>query len=102
MRGINERSSRLFRYVDLEERVPSDHPLRAMRNLVNPAFVAQLALIYKDASLSRQSGCCEPSCCSFSIRSDPSGNGLERLDFDLLFRWFVGLGVDDAVCDAIS
>lgn len=105
MRGVDERPSHLFSYVDLEARVPSGHPLRAMRDLVNPALVAldeRFAALYKDAG--------RPSIAPerllraillqllYSIRSERQL--MERLDFDLLFRWFVGLGVDDPVWDA--
>jgi transposase len=105
MRGADDRCSPLFSYVDLEARVPKGHPLRAMRDLVNPALVAldaQFATLYRDGG--------RPSIAPerllraillqllYSIRSERQL--MERLDFDLLFRWFVGLGVDDAVWDA--
>jgi transposase len=51
MRGADDRSSHLFSYVDLEDRVPLGHPLRAMRDLVNSALVlldAQFAALYKE------------------------------------------------------
>jgi transposase len=51
MRGADDVSSQLFSYVDLEARVPSGHPLRAMRDLVNPALVAldaRCAALYKE------------------------------------------------------
>lgn len=105
MRGADDRPSQLFSYVDLEARVPKGHPLRAMRDLVNPALIRlddRFAALYKDA------GC--PSIAPerllraillqlfYSIRSERQL--MERLNFDLLFRWFVGLGVDDPVWDA--
>lgn len=105
MRGEDERSGALFSYVDLEARVPARHPLRAMRELVN-ASLAEL-----DASFSAlypRTG--RPSIppermlravmlqMLYSIRSERQL--MERLEFDLLFRWFVGLGIDDAVWDA--
>lgn len=105
MRGTDDRSDRLFSYVDLEARVPSGHPLRAMRDLVNPALVA---LDGRFAALYKLRG--RPSIpperllraillqLLYSIRSERQL--MERLDFDLLFRWFVGLGVDDPVWDA--
>ena len=105
MRGGDERSCQLFSYVDLEDRVPLGHPLRAMRDLVNPALAAlddRFAALYKETG--------RPSIAPerllraillqilYSIRSERQL--MERLDFDLLFRWFVGLGVDDPVWDA--
>lgn len=105
MRGADDRSSQLFSYVDLEARVPPGDPLRAMRDLVNPALVVlddRFAALYKETG--------RPSIAPerllraillqllYSIRSERQL--MERLDFDLLFRWFVGLGVDDPVWDA--
>ncbi|MCX6976601.1 MAG: transposase, partial [Verrucomicrobia bacterium] len=104
MRGSDERSGALFSYVDLEARVRKDHPLRSIRGLVNEALgtmVADFAALYSRTG--------RPSIppekllramllqAFYSIRSERQL--MERLDFDLLFRWFVGLGVDDAVWD---
>jgi transposase len=105
MRGEDRRTGRLFSYVDLETRVPADHPLRAIRGLVDAALAA-LSTDF-DALYSRVG---RPSIaperllralllqCFYSVRSERQL--MERLDFDLLFRWFVGLGVDDPVWDA--
>jgi transposase len=102
MRGADERSGALFSYVDIERRVPSSHPLRLIRELVNGALVA---LDRKFEKLYSAEG--RPSIpperlmrasllqLLYSIRSERQL--MERLDFDLLFRWFVGLGIDDAV-----
>ncbi|WP_037074496.1 transposase, partial [Rhizobium sp. PDO1-076] len=105
MRGIDERCSQLFSYVDLEARVPMGHPLRATRDLVNSALAVlddRFSALYKETG--------RPSIAPerllraillqlfYSIRSERQL--MERLDFDLLFRWFVGLGVDDPVWDA--
>ena len=106
MRGSDERSGALFSYVDLEERVRKDHPLRPIRTIVNEALAAldaDFAAIYaKDAG--------RPSIpperllralllqIFYGIRSERQI--MERLEYDLLFRWFVGLGVDDATWDA--
>src|SRR6478609_6974105 len=104
MRGSDERSGSLFSYVDLEARVRSDHPLRMIREIVNAALSdlsRALAELYK--------ACGRPSIAPekllramllqafYGIRSERQL--MERLDFDLLFRWFVGLGMDDAVWD---
>ena len=105
MRGEDRRTGRLFSYVDLESRVPTDHPLRAVRDLVDAALAALSADF--DTLYSRVG---RPSIaperllrapllqCFYSVRSERQL--MERLDFDLLFRWFVGLGVDDPVWDA--
>ncbi len=107
MRGSDNRSGKLFSYVDLEQRVRRDHPLRAIRSLSEAALEAlsaDLATLY--------SGVGRPSIppemllramllqAFYSVRSERQL--MERLEFDLLFRWFVGLGVDDAVWDHSS
>lgn len=107
MRGGDDRTGSLFSYVDLEARVPAGHPLRAMRELVNTSFVAldgSFAALY--AKTGRPSIAPERMLRAvllqmlYSIRSERQL--MERLEFDLLFRWFVGLGIDDAVWDASS
>jgi transposase len=104
MRGSDKRSGELFSYVDLEQRVRPDHPLRAIRSLTDAALAAlsaDFAALY--------SGMGRPSIAPemllramllqafYSVRSERQL--MERLEFDLLFRWFVGIGVDDAVWD---
>jgi transposase len=104
MRGTDERSGALFSYVDLEARVPKQHPLRAIRELVNEALAAldgEFSELY--TSFGRPSIAPEKLLRAlllqafYSIRSERQL--MERLEFDLLFRWFVGLGIDDAVWD---
>jgi transposase len=107
MRGADERSGSLFSYVDLEDRVRQDHPLRAIRSLANEALErleADFTPLY--------SGIGRPSIppqmllramllqAFYSVRSERQL--MERMEFDLLFRWFVGLGIDEAVWDASS
>lgn len=105
MRGVDHRSGSLFSYVDIEARVAAGHPLRRIRELVNEALSA---LSEDFAALYAREG--RPSIpperllrasllqMFYSIRSERQL--MERLDFDLLFRWFVGLGIDDPVWDA--
>src|SRR5262245_47626088 len=104
MRGGDEQTGELFSYVNLEKRVRSDHPLRAIRGLVNEALVAleqEFAALY--APIGRPSIAPEKLLRAmllqafYSIRSERQL--MERLEFDLLFRWFVGIGVDDAAWD---
>src|SRR5215210_2637973 len=105
MRGSDERSGALFSYVDLEARVRADHSLRAIRALVNEALSAlnaEFAALYV-------TGAGRPSIAPekllramllqafYSVRSERQL--MERLDYDLLFRWFVGLGIDDPAWD---
>jgi transposase len=104
LRGTDERTGALFSYVDLDERVRKDHPLRVIRAVVNEALGAmerEIASLY--------SGTGRPSIAPerllramllqafYSIRSERQL--MERIEFDLLFRWFVGLGMDDPVWD---
>jgi transposase len=104
MRGEDRRTGSLFSYVDLEARVGKDHPLRAIRLLVNEALAAlasEFAALY--APIGYPSIPAEKLLRAmllqafYSIRSERQL--MERLEFDLLFRWFVGLGIDDAVWD---
>ena len=100
MRGDDEISGSLFSYIDLEQRVRIDHPLRAIREIANAALERlsrDFARLY--------SGMGRPSIAPekllramllqafYSVRSERQL--MERIEFDLLFRWFVGLGVDD-------
>ena len=107
MRGDDEISGSLFSYIDLEQRVRIDHPLRAIREIANAALERlsrDFARLY--------SGMGRPSIAPekllramllqafYSVRSERQL--MERIEFDLLFRWFVGLGVDDPVWDHSS
>ena len=104
MRGSDQTSGALFSYVDLESRVPAGHPLRVIRGIVNEA----LALL--DAEFERlYEGTGRPSIAPerllrasllqafYSVRSERQL--MEQIDYNLLFRWFVGLGIDDPVWD---
>jgi transposase len=104
LRGTDERTGLLFSYVDLEARVRKDHPLRTIRQLVNETFVnmeRELAALY--TGIGRPSIAPEKLLRAmllqafYSVRSERQL--MERLEFDLLFRWFVGLGVDEPVWD---
>ncbi len=108
MRGSDEQTGSLFSYVDLEARVRRDHPLRVIREIVNAALVAMdgdFAVLYRP-------GFGRPSIAPerllramllqafYGIRSERQL--MERMEFDLLFRWFVGLGVDEPAWDHSS
>jgi transposase len=101
MRGSDERSGELFSYVDLEKRVPAKHPLRLVRGVVNDV----LASLDKDFSRAYAQGG-RPSIAPerllrlllqafYTIRSERQL--MEQIDYNLLYRWFVGLGVDEPV-----
>ena len=104
MRGDDNRTGELFSYVDLEARVRRDHPLRAIRAIVNEALGAlkgEFAALY--SPIGRPSIPPEKLLRAmllqafYSIRSERLL--MERLEYDLLFRWFVGIGVDDPAWD---
>lgn len=108
MRGLDERTGSLFSYVDLEARVRRDHPLRVIREIVNAA----LAEMDGDFAVLYPPGLGRPSIAPerllramllqafYGIRSERQV--MERMEFDLLFRWFVGLGVDEPAWDHSS
>lgn len=102
MRGSDDHNGLLFSYVNLEERIPARHPLRKIRDVVNTALAtldADFDRLYADEG--------RPSIAPerllraslvqilFSIRSERQL--MEQLQYNLLFRWFVGLGIDDPV-----
>lgn len=102
MRGSDGRSGLLFSYVDLEARVRSDHPLRTIRQIANAALndlskdFDRLYTAFGRPSIAPERLLRAMLLQAFyGIRSERQL--MERLEFDLLFRWFVGLGVDDAV-----
>ena len=108
MRGSDERTGALFSYVDIEARIRPDHPLRRIRDIANAALAALDADF--EGLYPRRFG--RPSIpperllramllqAFYGIRSERQL--MERIEFDLLFRWFVGLGVDEAVWDHSS
>lgn len=102
MRGSDEKTGSLFSYVDLEDRIPAKHPLRLIRRIVNDALAGldgEFAALYSDEG--------RPSIAPerlirasllqilFSIRSERQL--MEQMEYNLMFRWFVGLGIDDPV-----
>ncbi len=105
MRGTEDRTAGLFSYIRLEDRVAADHPLRAIRALVEDVLGG---LSERFAGL--YSGMGRPSIppeqmlkatllqAFFSIRSERQL--MEQMDYNLLFRWFVGLDMDARVWDA--
>jgi transposase len=107
MRGDDEKSGSLFSYIDLEDRVRADHPLRPIREIANAALAAltdDFARLY--SRLGRPSLPPEKLLRAmllqafYSVRSERQL--MERIEFDLLFRWFVGIGIDDPVWDHSS
>jgi len=107
MRGPDQEQGALFSYLSIEQRVPEDHPLRAIRALVDPVLKQlsrRFSGLYSDTG--------RPSIppeqllralllqVLYTVRSERQL--MEQLDYNLLFRWFVGLGMDEAVWDATT
>jgi len=102
MRGDYQEGGDLFSYVSLEQRIPKRHPIRKMRKLVDEAL-ANLDSVFDEI----YADCGRPSIpperlirasllqVFYSIRSERQL--MEQLDYNLMFRWFVGLSVDEPV-----
>jgi len=76
MRGADHPQTVLFSYRSVDERIPADHPLRRVRMLTDAALLQAFYTVRSERQL------------------------MEQLDYNLLFRWFVGLSADDPVWDA--
>jgi transposase len=105
MRGTDEQQEWMFSYISAEKRVPQDHPLRTIRTMVDVIF-QEMSPQFE--SLYSKTG--RPSIAPekllrtlllqvlYSVRSERLL--MEQLDYNLLFRWFVGMSMDDKVWDA--
>ena len=104
MRGDDLQQAGMFSYLSPEQRVPADHPLRAIRKIAEAVFVGLSPQF--DKLYARQGG---PSVAPekllralllqvlYSVRSERLL--MEELNYNMLFRWFVGLNMDDRVWD---
>lgn len=104
MRGSDERGEGLFSYVSCEARVPANHPLRPIRAIVDEALeVMSAAFEGLYSKVGRPSIPPEKLLRAlllqafYSVRSERQL--MEQLDYNLLFRWFVGLSMDAPVWD---
>jgi len=104
MRGSDERSDFLFSYVSPEQRVPADHPMRPIRRIVDAVLERlspQFDAIYTE--FGRPSIPPEQLLRAlllqvlYTVRSERLL--IEQLEYNLLFRWFVGLGMDEPIWD---
>ena len=107
MRGDDASKGSLFSYIDLEKRVSADHPLRVIREIANAAlkslsrdFDALYSPIGRESIPPERLMRALLLQAFYSIRSERQL--VERIDYDLLFRWFVGLGIEDRVWDATT
>ena len=102
MRGRDDRSEGFFSYVRLDERIPKDHPLRPIRELADEAL-ASLSQRFEGlySAMGRPSIAPEMLLRAtllqafFSVRSERML--MEQINYNLLFRWFVGLPMDAEV-----
>jgi transposase len=107
MRGDDHQQSHVFSYLSPEARVRKDHPLRVIRAMVDEVL-AQLSRRFDSmyAKMGRPSIAPEKLLRAqllqmlYSIRSERLL--MEEMDYNLLFRWFVGLNADDEVWDATT
>src|SRR5947209_19973569 len=107
MRGDDRQTGWMFSYVSPEERVPGDHPLRAIRRMTDAIFdrlSPRFDRLYSD--IGRPSIPPEKLLRAlllqglYTVRSERLL--MEQLQYNLLFRWFVGLSMDDPVWDATT
>src|SRR5574338_31193 len=104
MRGIDRKQQSPFSYVSIEERIAADHPLRRMKQLTDTVLATmsqQFDEIYAEGG--RPSIAPERLLralllqCLFSIRSERAL--VEHIDFNMMYRWFVVLTLDEAIWD---
>src|SRR5260370_19162342 len=105
MRGTDKQQSGMFSYISAERRVPEDHPLRAIGAMVEvavghmwPQFERMYAKVGRPSIPPEQLLRALLLQVLYTVRSERML--MEQLDYNLLFRWFVGLNLDDAVWDA--
>jgi transposase len=104
MRGTTRQQDAMFSYVSLEDRVPANHPLRRIRTLVDPVLQS-MSKVFEQlyAETGRESIPPEYLIKAtlvqmlYSIRSERLL--MEQIEYNLLFRWFIGLSMDDKVWD---
>ena len=104
MRGEIDLQASMFSYVDLESRIPKDHPIRKVRKIVDTAL-QEIEPWFDDLYATGGRPSIPPEMLIrasllqilFTVRSERQL--CERIDYDLMFRWFVGLSMDDRMWD---
>lgn len=104
MRGQDAQQAQMFSYVALEDRIASDHPLRAIRSMADRALRA-MSQLFDTLYAPTGRGSIPPERLLrallvqvlYSIRSERQL--MEQMEYNLLYRWFVGLNIDDPVWD---
>src|SRR5246500_5124924 len=107
MRGIDHQQSDMFSYLSPEQRVRKDHPLRAVRsmtdeilNSMSPLFEAMYSDTGRPSIAPEKLLRAQLLQMLYSVRSERLL--MEEIDYSILYRWFVGLSLDDQVWDATS
>src|SRR5262249_3263135 len=98
MRGDDQQQNHMFSYLSPEMRVRKDHPLRAIRAMVSRRFESMYARVGRPSIAPEKLLRAQLLQMLYSIRSERLL--MEEMDYNLLFRWFVGLNADDEVWDA--
>src|SRR6202162_4239225 len=105
MRGTDQQQSHVFSYISPEQRVRKDHPLRPIRTMgdetlkqLSPQFNKMYAKVGRPSIPPEQLLRAQLLQMLYSVRSERLL--MEEMDYNILFRWFVGLNLDDAVWDA--
>ena len=104
MRGHDEQTGHMFSYLSPEQRVPADHPLRAIRQMtegvlakLSPKFTRMYSKIGRPSIAPEKLLRALLLQVLYTVRSERML--MEQLEYNLLFRWFVGLNMDDPVWD---
>src|SRR4030095_14845630 len=107
MRGPDQQQSHVFSYISPEQRVRKDHPLRPIRTMVDeilkqlsPQFNKMYARVERPSIPPEQLLRAQLLQLFYSVRSERLL--MEEMDYNILFRWFVGLNLDDEVWDATT
>ena len=105
MRGTDQQQNNVFSYISPEQRVPRDHPLRPIRTMVDeilkqlsPQFNKMYSKVGRPSIPPEQLLRAQLLQMLYSVRSERLL--MEEMDYNILFRWFVGLNMDDEVWDA--
>src|SRR5215469_17006228 len=105
MRGTDQQQNHVFSYISAEQRVPRDHPLRPVRTMVDeilkelsPQFNRMYSKVGRPSIPPEQLLRAQLLQMLYSVRSERLL--MEQMDYNILFRWFVGLNLDDEVWDA--
>ncbi len=102
MRGSDQQQTHVFSYISPDQRVPKDHPLRPIRTMVDeilkqlsPQFDKMYAKVGRPSIPPEQLLRAQLLQMFYSVRSERLL--MEEMDYNILFRWFVGLNLDDPV-----